>query len=172
MTVKAADLPDSLKRPLLNQIREQVGGSDYDRMVGSVGEDGLLDILLNSAPGPSSSASSGTALGYRQNPWSKAWEVVLGVLGWNPLMWAFFSFGNGWGGVAGVLGFFVLLYFGAALFQAVGALSAISTGLAWLVGIVAGGAAVAGVGYVLWIGVPWVLSGVGQWWGWLGGHFR
>jgi hypothetical protein len=27
------------------------------------------------------------------------------------------------------------------------------------------------VGYLLWICVPWLISGIGQWWLWLGSHF-
>ena len=169
MTIKAADLPDSLKRPLLGKIKDQIGGSQYDQMVGSMGEDGLLDILLSStSEAPSSSA---TAVHYNQSAWAKGLEVVGEVLGSNTWIWVAMAFGMGWGGFVAVLGFFVLLYLGATFFEAIGALNAVSTGLAWVVGITVGGAAVVGIGYGLWIGVPWIVSGVGQWWGWLGGHF-
>ena len=47
--MKATDLPYDVRRQLLSQIREQVGQTNYDRMVNAVGEDGLLDLAIEKA---------------------------------------------------------------------------------------------------------------------------
>jgi hypothetical protein len=49
MPMKAADLPEEMKRNLLEQIRHQVGDSNYDRAVSQVGEDRFLDLCLEKA---------------------------------------------------------------------------------------------------------------------------
>lgn len=47
--MKSADLPNEVKKKLLEQIERQVGRSQYRNMVDQVGEDGLIDLALGKA---------------------------------------------------------------------------------------------------------------------------
>src|SRR2546423_480552 len=47
--MRATDLPYDVRRQLLVQIREQVGQTNYDKMINAVGEDGLLDLAIEKA---------------------------------------------------------------------------------------------------------------------------
>ena len=49
MSPSADDLPEDVKRRLLVQVREQVGTGEYNRLVGALGEDGLLNAMLGRA---------------------------------------------------------------------------------------------------------------------------
>lgn len=84
MTVKAMDLPESVKKDLLDKIRGQIGETEYDRMVGIVGENGLLDIILNSAPSSSTLPSSCTAPESVAQEHSDLWSTPLQALTWFP----------------------------------------------------------------------------------------
>jgi hypothetical protein len=61
------------------------------------------------------------------------------------------------------VGAFVLLFFGTAAVKAYGA----GATLGFLVAV----GALAGLGVLLWVAVPWLFVGVRQWWSWLAGHF-
>lgn len=61
MSIRASDLPDPIRRQLLDQLRSQLGWSDYDRLVGQLGEDELLNMALSqtqSQAGTTASSSS------------------------------------------------------------------------------------------------------------------
>jgi hypothetical protein len=96
------------------------------------------------------------------NPWAEASQFVVGVLGatW-PFLLIFLA--GGPGGIAFVVGAFVLLFFGTAAVKAYGA----GATLGFLVAV----GALAGLGVLLWVAVPWLFVGVRQWWSWLAGHF-
>ena len=168
MALRASDLPDDVKRQLSRAIREQVGPSKYDQAVDAVGEDRVLDMVLLSASGGGDSSQGSTTA--PESPWAAAWSVTSTILG--QLWWLIPAcLGSGWAGFVFLLGGLILLFFGVALFKAIGALEAASVAVAWIVGVLAVVTGAGLVGYLLWIGVPWLISGVGQWWGWLGGHF-
>ena len=44
--MKASELPYDVKQQFLDQIKKNVGSYEYDRMVDSIGEDGLVDLAI------------------------------------------------------------------------------------------------------------------------------
>jgi hypothetical protein len=44
--LKASDLPSELRKVLLEQARDQIGDAEFQQLVGSVGEDGIIEALL------------------------------------------------------------------------------------------------------------------------------
>jgi uncharacterized ion transporter superfamily protein YfcC len=46
MSLEARNLPDGVKKQILSQIREQIGWSEYDKLVSALGEDGLIEMAL------------------------------------------------------------------------------------------------------------------------------
>ena len=170
--MRSSDLPDGTKRQLLSAIRDKIGRSQYDSMVDTVGEDRMLDMLLDSANKQGSTSGRASRSSTPDNVWAEAFDFVWKLLLENWIVVLVVCVSGGPVGILTVLGVLPLLYFGHVFLHAVGALEAASTALAVIVGIGVGGAALVGLGYLLWIGVPWIISGVGQWWSWLGGHFQ
>ena len=171
MALKSSDLPRETKRQLAEVVRERLGASTYDDMVRLMGEDEVLDAVLSAVSGD---APSVRAVPRRETAWQAAATLVLRLLSEYNLWYVCVALigSGGWVGAIMILVALVVIFFGAAFFHGLGALEAISTALAWIVGI-AGVAVAAGlVGYGLWVGGPWLVKGVGQWWGWLGGHFK
>ncbi|MGE0129096.1 MAG: hypothetical protein AB7U82_13540 [Blastocatellales bacterium] len=83
--MKAADLPYDVKQKLLEQIEQQVGWSQYRKMVDAVGEDGLIDLAL----GKAEEIANSQANVKKQEWWDKhGWWVgaaiwlIAGVLFW------------------------------------------------------------------------------------------
>ena len=184
MALKASDLPDNVKRQLSGAVRDQMGSSQYDDMVDFLGEDALLDMVLQSmvnsnSTGMSTSYNSPTAksTSYESdNPWSKAFGFLWGILegfGVN-LMWIIIcvcsSFGF-WAGTGILLGGGLSIYLLAVCCYSVKSIaSAADAGVTVLGHALGVLLAIGAVGCLLWFGVPWVIDGVGQWWSWLGGH--
>jgi len=53
--MKASNIPYDVKKEMLDQIRNQVGAANYDKMIDALGEDGLMDLALkNLEAAPSS----------------------------------------------------------------------------------------------------------------------
>ena len=44
--LRAAGLPENVRKQLLQQIREQIGASQYNSLVAKLGEDGMIDMVL------------------------------------------------------------------------------------------------------------------------------
>ncbi len=44
--MRAKDMPYAAKQKLLQQIESQIGSIEYDKLVGRLGEDGLIDFAL------------------------------------------------------------------------------------------------------------------------------
>ncbi|MDQ3744044.1 MAG: hypothetical protein M3444_06665 [Acidobacteriota bacterium] len=84
--MRAAELPYDVRRQLLSQIREQVGQADYDRMVGTLGEDGLLDLAMEKAQG----VARGQAGAQTKKPRSRLSTVVSVAVGVG--LWAAFVY--------------------------------------------------------------------------------
>lgn len=89
MPLKAADLTYDMKQNVLSQIRDQTGEAEYDRLVDSLGEDGLIDLVLekmNGATGSNrsshtqSQSSAGAKIG-------KVIKIVLSVVGIIFVLW-------------------------------------------------------------------------------------
>lgn len=175
MSLKSSDLPDGVKSQVLRQVRAQVGSTQYDSMVATLGEDGLLDLVLEKVGEPSTSQ----AIPRRAdtNPWLEAAAFLLilaGLLGWGP--WPWMKVVSGillWLTSIGPVGFAVALpsaYLLAVLFFYTRNLIR-NTGLLWVVKAAGVVGAMGGVGCLLWFGGPWLFQGVRGWWAWLGGHF-
>lgn len=159
--MNVSDLPPSTRRVLLDKVRDQVGSSNYDQMVSAVGEDGVLEALLDQ--GNRASAESDSSWG---------WGEWLGLGFFVLMLFAFASSGyeNG-GGIAGALGnvsVMLLLIFPALLWWIV-------KWLAKATGIVAAGVVAVGVAAAAWLGLwmaaKYVGAGTAGWFGWLLSHF-
>jgi hypothetical protein len=48
MAIKASDLPEEMKRKILDQLHEQLGDTQYKHYIETLGEDGLLTLFLKS----------------------------------------------------------------------------------------------------------------------------
>jgi hypothetical protein len=104
--MKAAELPYDVRRQLLSQIRGQVGQADYDRMVGTLGEDGLLDLAMEKAQ----EVARGQAGAQTKKPRSRLSAVVsvaVGVVLWGALVYVLLGYPQTFQDV--LLGVFLLL---------------------------------------------------------------
>lgn len=45
-SLRATDLPENVREQLLQQIRDQIGVSQYNNLVANMGEDGMIDMVL------------------------------------------------------------------------------------------------------------------------------
>jgi hypothetical protein len=162
MSITAADLTDDVKRQLLDHIKGQVGASNYDQMVDTVGEDKLLDAFLAQAAQGGSSSAAG-----REGPWKSAFQVMWGL--WISTWLWMLAFSGGPAGFLAVLGGMLLTFFLAAIYYQVSAQGRAGFTTIFSVILLLGG--VGGVGYGLWVGLPWLWGGVRQWWSWVGSHF-
>lgn len=172
--------PLGTRQELLDRIRNQIGLTNYQGLVARVGEDRLLDLIEPRAhgtddvkPGYFYSPQTPTCPARRGSLWRKAWGVVSAFLfQYNGLVTVATALGGlGPVGVVVVIGALLLLYLCAVLFFWAGEPEIVSSGLAWVLGIAGVISLVTLAGYLTWKGVPWLVSGVGQWWKWLGGHF-
>ncbi|MCD4786491.1 MAG: hypothetical protein K8T10_21910 [Candidatus Eremiobacteraeota bacterium] len=176
--MRASDMDKNLKRVILNKIRDDVGSYKYSEMVDPIGEDGLIDLLLLKAEKERSGGSGYSSGSYsttgtrRESVWEKALETTFTVIGSGIWIWISFILSGGWMGFALVIGIFLLVFLGTALFHSIGMLKAVSTALMWIASTAVIIVAIWGIGYVIWKGGPWVVQGVKQWWAWLGGHFQ
>lgn len=155
MAITAAALPENLKQDLLRQLEEQIGWSKYNELVNALGEDGLIDLILqkmqeaqNNQPTPRSSSG-------KWREWGG--EILSWVL---------------------ILGFWALV----AVFPPLIAVPLLINLYVWVrdscrsAGIDAGGALAVTVVLIVGIvaacfAVYWVAIGMGAWFKWLGGHF-
>jgi hypothetical protein len=162
--VRASDLPDPFKKQLLANLRSQVGHQPVDHLVDQIGEDGVVDVVLQ-------------AMSSHERPTSySSWRKGFGLLFvggiWPPIYLVFSVIGSlGWVGVPVCLGIAFLIVAVGALVDQIGIWNATSAALAWTLGGACVVALLIGVGFALWIGLPWIGSGIWQWWHWLGGHF-
>lgn len=179
MKFKSSDLPDDAKSRLLDHIRDRIGSDQYYRIVDNVGEDKLIDLILNRDDGVPS---------YQANPWFKALRALGFYLCLCPIL-AYFLYWDSnkkfitwWrlllGSIAGavVMGpavFFIslpIIYILALIFYGLYNLIG-RTGMVRL-GKVTGIVAAVGVIGCLFLAVgPWLFGGVRLWWGWILGHF-
>jgi hypothetical protein len=75
MRPNASDLPNDVRQNLVDQIRNQVGDSEYDRLVDQMGENQLIDYVLQKMDTNSSQVSA-SIRPTPQTPGNKAWEVI------------------------------------------------------------------------------------------------
>lgn len=58
--MKAADLPADVRYQVLGELRRRMGNDQYDQMADTLGEDGMLDLVMErSAPGSAASPAAG-----------------------------------------------------------------------------------------------------------------
>lgn len=71
MTISPSDLPPDARRALLDQLRSQIGDSQFEQLTDRASQDQILEVMLRQAESqPASSAR-------RPPPW---WAVVVGKL--------------------------------------------------------------------------------------------
>ena len=52
MDLQASDLPPAARRTLLDALRRQLGEARYHRVIDQIGEDGLLNTVIDGVLGP------------------------------------------------------------------------------------------------------------------------
>jgi len=142
--LKASDLPDELRKVLLEQARSQIGDAEFQRLVGSVGEDGIIEALLArsatqpEAPQTAASKIAGSFM------YVLAWAVFLAVM--IGLFWAAENWALWYGKVIfGVtIGPFVYIH-------ASGSDHWFAILLVWLAGL-------ASIVFILWGLIQWLVS--------------
>jgi hypothetical protein len=164
--MKSSDLSYSQRQEILDKIREQLGGSNYRQLVDQMGSD---DQLLDAYFAAASSQSSASASSQSGKSNTTFWDWILGILGYVFIYWPWLGsaiIGAIFGPTAASIywALWVIGFVGVLVYAAKDNLGEIFVGIILL-------ALLAGTIYVLWMGVPWVVRGVGQWWAWLGGHF-
>jgi len=171
MAPKASDLPEPVKRAVLDAVRDKVGYTEYNRIVDAMGEDAVVDAVLRGMNGEGSSTGSIRA-GSGRVEWSQTFWGALGGWGW---IFVLNMVVTGIGGIAIAIGFLVLLAVGCSVYCAIknsSAGDAVTQAFSWILGIAVMAGVLGGLGYGAWKGGPWLLNGMHQWWGWLGQHFR
>ena len=141
---------------MLGYIRQQLGDSQYNQIVGQVGENVLIDTIFTQA-----SSSSSTTITKKENPFSFGLRFVF-AFGWGTVLYLVLS---GWGGIAllaCVYGLAVLYKF---LANVIG-----SGNLGQVFQILLVTACVIGAAAVLWFVIPWIFQSIISWWQWLVGH--
>ena len=74
MPLSSKDLPPHMKEELLRQLRDQIGWQQYNRLVAQLGEDGLVDAVLQGLGKPDSQPTADRK--------SKKAGAVAGWVGW------------------------------------------------------------------------------------------
>ena len=107
------------------------------------------------------------------SPWKKAHDAVASVLS-NESIWPFCLFValTGSSGITVAVGLLLLLFFSVAFYHSIGEMRGFNAGLSRLIGVAISLGGITLAGYLLWLGIPWLITGVLDWWGWLGGHFK
>jgi hypothetical protein len=112
MSIRASDLSDDIKNQLLANIRGQVGEDRYFEMVSGLGEDGLLDIVLNQAEQETGRTSYSGAAAHKKE--KGPWYEIFGEAFWIPYFLMLAS--SIWGLVIFLVGYAI----GAALEKSTG----------------------------------------------------
>lgn len=73
--MKDSDLTYDEKQRLLSHIRDQTGQIEYDRMVDALGEDGLIDLVLEKVGG-TTNASAVSSSNSPSTISRKVWRVI------------------------------------------------------------------------------------------------
>jgi hypothetical protein len=176
--VKAADLPDGLKQELLRSLASQVGQPVVNRMVAQYGKDAVIDMVLQAVlrvPDRSSVSSGRTGITSRHssfNRWSDRFASVSRLVHTYWMLCTIVVCAFGWAGVVLLATVMGLIFAVSAVASQINIWKTTSATLAWTLGSGLVLTLLVGVGYVMWIGVPWIAVGVRQWWQWLGGHFQ
>jgi hypothetical protein len=197
MNLKASDLPESTKRNMLSFILSRIGSEEYTRLVKTMGEDQLIDSYLRRVQKVQSQLNTCRSVRSPHSPKHSpvvetntqkvrkalkyAFESTVTIspfgllkalaLPTDGLLTGFVLFI--WIVIIGPLNAFLILVAAFIIFflfsllwdflKAPQASWIIKTSV--ILGV--GGAA----GYGIWVGGQWILQGIVQWWGWLGGQF-
>jgi hypothetical protein len=77
MPVSASDLPESVKRKILSQIRDHLGPSEYRKMVRALGQDGLIEMALGQLEDQAEEAKKQK----RRRAWQRwAWFAIAAIV--------------------------------------------------------------------------------------------
>ncbi len=179
--MNASELPSDIRKSLLEDIENKLGYSEYRKMVDALGEDGMLDMVLDGINKQSahtgSSNNSGTTF------WEWLWIIIVlltfpaffvmgGMTGLENIkpgqnqIWVFISHGFGqlfvW--MCCVCPQF-LWYLVSEPFKLI--FKARNVLLRYLILVIV----IAGFAVGLWYAIPWLWRGTVDWWKWLSGHF-
>jgi len=78
--IKASDIPEPAKRAFLEQLREQIGWTEYQRLVDRLGEDGVLEQALRAANARGEAQEREKKKGFWDRYGWKLYLVFLGLL--------------------------------------------------------------------------------------------
>ena len=167
MALRASDLPEHMKHQLTEGIREHMGAENYRRLADAVGEDALIDAMLQGAsegsPARTSSPSGADALA---NAAALVVVVIMAIACGVDCYCGKPILGQHW--LAGVLGVVWGAWMGIVYYG----------GIVWLIrrvhygiGIAVALAVLCGAAYVLWKVIAFAAGGTGSWFHWLFGHF-
>ena len=104
--MKATDMPYETKQKILSQIEAQIGSTDYYKMVGRLGENGLIDFALEKAE---------EAAQKQRGFWAK--------YGWGIAFWTIVAIVVCWvAGVGNVLAYILIVFVTPWVIQLIGSL--------------------------------------------------
>ena len=81
MEIEPADLPEPLRRQMLEQIRNAMSSREYDQLLRAVGEDGVLKLALGSIQQAAGSRTSDTRSRTPEERRKKIWDGVKAAVG-------------------------------------------------------------------------------------------
>jgi|SRR5947209_7580105 len=143
MAITASSLPQGVKDDLRRQLRDQIGWSKYDQLVNALGEDGVVDLILEKIQEAQRGQAPQRASSGQWAERSKGFLVVALVI----LYWVLVAV------FPPLIIVYLILNFLANPEEAI-------AGLLLLAGLVAAGL------FIYWVGV-----GAMDWFKWLGGYF-
>jgi hypothetical protein len=146
-------------------LENALGEYEYKKLIATYGEDSVLDLALQ-ATEQYSTSSTYVPPPKRTGPWKTAFLVLWNL---NTATGYYLLIGVASAGVPGVISI-VALYFIMVVLAATGYLESAGTMVLWLVGTALVLGVIGLIGYGAWTGVPWLTSGVFQWFKWLGNH--
>lgn len=197
MALTSSTLPAAVKQNVLRQIREQIGWQEYERLVNSLGEDGLIDLVLVHMAGNAGEPQRGshrvglfercsrslsalrewawptykTYPNYRELCAERAANIATGIVTiiCSVVMLVGMGSGHPWWYYVGILplGFFIAVAANYGGYPYRDLTKVVVTHTGVCVLIVLGLVVLVLAG----LAVYWVFVGMGNWFKWLGGHF-
>ena len=146
-----------------------MGDYHYDSVINTIGEDRLVDLILLKL-------AEAEHLNRREkNIWVEDWEKFQSTFGLESLIYLVLIPVSATGPLVGTLitlAAFIFIFRGALKKTLDNALFRVGGDYASLIASLIGIALLGGIGFGLWKAFPWLVKGVQDWWGWLGGHFQ
>jgi hypothetical protein len=173
--MKASELPSDIRKSLLEDIENKLGYSEYRKMVDALGEDGMLDMVLENMEKKATEekekkdAHTGCVI----------WVIIFlilfiigGCVEVKDLKQGQDSVSAFLKGGAGVAVPFMSYYICEFILHILGKICSLiidNTGI--ILRCIIFAVLIAGLAVGMWYAVPWIWHGVVDWWKWLSGHF-